>query len=617
MALGQAFVEVHADLSPFRRDLNRELRRAISDFEKDLNKALGSTLQNEAESSGHKIGTRLGRGASRGLHDELGRKEAGLWVSVSSALASALDDGISALPMEVKAALVAGIIAVSPLVAGALGGAISAGIGLGFAGVGAALASQFESVQARWLEFGVGLRTILVRSAGAFEPVVLQALDVILSRVGDLEPALKKVFDISSTFVVPFVDRLMDAIDVFLFHMESSLGDAEDFVEELGRGIVMLADAVGMAASTLLSTGEEGREALRDMIGTVALLVVGFAELVSVLTKVYGVARDTARVIASLPIFLQILTPLPSLLGHTVNAIDKVSGANETYFYTNLDVVDSQGRVITRTKAEMDALEDLAKVINKAADATLDAITANVDYERSIDDLEERLKAGGRNIDINTKQGQDTVEAFAKAIRNLQEQLASRVLTGELTTQQALSQYDREIGRIENLGNKAKITDQQFRELFGTAIELGRLSIAPDTSGLQGVELTVEQLIARMRTAINVARGLAGVISALPGLGGVGIGLGFLPGFADGAVVDRPTVAMLGEGGKEEVVIPLTKPERAAQLMRQTGLDGLGATDMQVLVFIGDEQIEGRMVRVAQRVSAQQGLALAQGFRGL
>lgn len=617
MALGQAFVEVHADLSPFRRDLNRQLRTAINEFERDLNRALGVTLQSGAENSGRQMGARLGRGASQGIRDELGRKDVSLWVAVTSALAGALDDGISALPMEVKAALVAGMIAASPLVAGALAGAVSAGLGLAFAGIGVALASQFEAVQLRWRTFGINVRDTLVAAASGFQPAILQALDLVESRVTELAPAFRRVFDISAGFVVPFTDRLIDAVDVFLYWMETSLGDAEDFVEELGRGLVMLADAAGMAASTLLATGEDGREAFRDLIGTVALLVVGFAELVSILTKVYGLARDTARFITTLPPVIQALTPFPALMGHTANAIDGASGANETYFYTNLDVVDSQGRVITRTEGEIDALKELTKVINEAADATLDAITSNVNYERSIDDLEEALKRGGRNVDITTKEGQNTVEAFARSIAKVQEQLAKRVQTGELTTQQALSQYDREIQRIETLGNKANITDQQFRDLFGVAVELGRLSIAPDASGLQGVDLTVQELINRMRTAINVARGLAGVISALPGLGGVGIGLGFLPGFADGAVVDRPTVAMIGERGKQEVVIPLTKPDRAAQLMRQTGLDTLGAGGTQVLVFIGDEQIEGRMVRVAQRVSAQQGMALAQGFRGL
>lgn len=76
---------------------------------------------------------------------------------------------------------------------------------------------------------------------------------------------------------------------------------------------------------------------------------------------------------------------------------------------------------------------------------------------------------------------------------------------------------------------------------------------------------------------------LAAVGRATPGAGGgvlgtVGSALGFVSRwFADGGVVDRPTIAGLGEGGRPEAVIPLTNPGRAMQLMQQTGLSRLAA----------------------------------------
>lgn len=76
---------------------------------------------------------------------------------------------------------------------------------------------------------------------------------------------------------------------------------------------------------------------------------------------------------------------------------------------------------------------------------------------------------------------------------------------------------------------------------------------------------------------------LATIGRATPGAGGgvlgtVGSALGFVSRwFADGGVVDRPTIAGLGEGGRPEAVIPLTNPGRALSLMRATGLDQLAA----------------------------------------
>ena len=80
-----------------------------------------------------------------------------------------------------------------------------------------------------------------------------------------------------------------------------------------------------------------------------------------------------------------------------------------------------------------------------------------------------------------------------------------------------------------------------------------------------------------------------------------------LAGFADGGIVDRPTVAMVGEGGGPEAIIPLNNPKRAAQVAQEAGLDDMlgGGT---VNVFIGNEMLDARMfkvVRAANRETAR------------
>jgi SLT domain-containing protein len=68
-----------------------------------------------------------------------------------------------------------------------------------------------------------------------------------------------------------------------------------------------------------------------------------------------------------------------------------------------------------------------------------------------------------------------------------------------------------------------------------------------------------------------------GFIDKIPGSGVVGNIIGAIPGFAAGGIVDRPTLAMIGEGRGPEAIIPLTNPGRAMQLMQQSGLDRLAA----------------------------------------
>ncbi|MDP4512056.1 hypothetical protein [Nonomuraea turcica] len=56
------------------------------------------------------------------------------------------------------------------------------------------------------------------------------------------------------------------------------------------------------------------------------------------------------------------------------------------------------------------------------------------------------------------------------------------------------------------------------------------------------------------------------------------VNLRSLPAFAEGGIVDHPTIAMIGEGHRREVVIPLTKPERVRQLAHESGLADMLAT---------------------------------------
>lgn len=614
MALGQAFVEVHADLSTFRRDLSRELKKITDDFEKQLNAALGSKLTATAGNAGRQAGQSFSDDFEKQTRRKMGDKQSSVWVSITSALASALDDGISALPAQAKAALVAAIIAVAPLLAGALSGALAAGLGLVFVGLGAALATQFEAVQTGWQRFLSSTRNLLVGTAGAFQGALLRSFDTIEVRLKEMAPGLTSIFDTAATFLEPFINSLLDALDVFLIQVEGVFGETGSFVEELGRGLVVLADTIGFAFTLLVNTGEDGRKALRDLIGIVAILIISFTQMLVVFTKIYGFMRDFSQFITSLPAVLQVLVPHLAIMGHLTAAIDEASGANEVYFSTNLNVVDSQGRVITKTKEEEDALKKLQEALRDTADAALDVIDSNVNYEESVDELQETLRRTRKNINIDTEAGRESVRAFSSAIKDLREQMLQRVLMGQLTTEQAVAQYNKEISRIEELGNKAGVTDQKFRELFGVAIEFGRLELSPSTAGIDSTTASVQSLVGQMQRAINVARNLSVIVSLIPGTGLIAASLR-AAGFSDGGVIDRPTLMVAGEGNKEEVVIPLTKPARAAELMRQTGLDQMGG-DTQVLVFIGDEQLDSRMVRVAKRVSSGNGLALSQGYRG-
>lgn len=130
------------------------------------------------------------------------------------------------------------------------------------------------------------------------------------------------------------------------------------------------------------------------------------------------------------------------------------------------------------------------------------------------------------------------------------------------------------------------------------------------------------RVIGMLDRIAGAARDAAGAISSIPSLPNLGGGL--LDFFAEGGIVTRPTNAIIGEAGPE-VVIPLTRPQRAAQLAESSGLtamlagigtgsDGesapaIGEVHMHVASNIADpEQVARRAVRQLRREIEGSGL---------
>jgi phage-related protein len=140
---------------------------------------------------------------------------------------------------------------------------------------------------------------------------------------------------------------------------------------------------------------------------------------------------------------------------------------------------------------------------------------------------------------------------------------------------------------------------------------------------LSGLRDFISGIFSRIQGIVdNIAGAISNAISAAQNLGNID-----LNPFADGGIVHGPTPALVGEAGRE-VIIPLTRPQRAVELVQQSGLMGLlasqgalGATggtsgpspEIHVHSALADpEQIARRAVRILER-QATRGLARTGG----
>lgn len=606
VALGEAYVSIRADLRPFTRDLRKGLKEAVDDFEKDLNKQMSEGLGKQAE----KAGKEAGDGMNRGMKNRLGDKRHSPWVNITAALAGALDDGISALPMQAKAAIVTGILAAMPFISAALAGTVSAGLGLGVIGLGVALASQYEPVQTRFAEFTEDTRKSLVRSAAAFGPALITTLDKAQDRIESWEPLLTRLFDRAAPLLDPVVDGLLGAVEEVLGSLDVSFDEIEGFVLVLADGFEQLGGAIGDAFEVLVDSGEAGREGLQDLIDLIALTIRGTAGLVRVLSEVYGWARD----------LYMLLGPMNTVLNQFGAGIDETTTGFKYTRGAAEETTNAFGFLITATEREekaardaAKAVEDQARALDQARDAAFGAVNGHIAFERSLDELHEALNRNGDTLAFESEEGRVNLEKLGSAIRNAQKDAENRFVSGEMNWAEARKLYDQELAKVYKLAAAHGITKAEVDKVYGAT--LGLLNLPnPDPNFWNKQADAARNLANQLQRALDKAariRKLAASGSTIRW------GAGNLEGFADGGIIDREQIIRAGEGNRPEVVIPLTKPQRAAELADRSGLTRIlgsaGATLVQV--FVGDEPLEQKMYRVVQGNNRASSLALAHGPR--
>lgn len=596
--LGEAFIAVRADMSPFRRNLKDEVKKSADEFETQLSAAIEKGIKEGSDKASESAGRESGRKFGRSFGSMFGDSKKSPWIQIAGAFGSALDHGISALPTEIKAAIVVSLLALAPIITAGIAGAISAGVVAGTAGLGIALASQFESVQERWTQFLTESRNLLVASARPFERVMLEAIEKTQERLEKWEPMLDRIFSKSAMSFDDIFRGLFDGVEFFLDSLDLSMDNAQVFADALGDVLRDVGAAAGEVLEILTSTGEDGADAFRDLVHLATSFAVVIAEALAIATRMYGFIRGIAQ---AMPDWVGIIRPEMLLIKGFANEVDNASGANIAYAYTHTGVESTILGVIAATKDEEKALQDLEKAIKDAQDALWDTIDTNIAYERSLDKIEESIKRNGKTLNIETEEGRQNLEAIGRAIKLAQEKAEQRAASGKFNAKQLTDAYNAEIERIYKAAEAQGISRDRLREIYGTIIDI---VMAPPPNTQWAVDLA--NALARAAAESRKIK--------VPGAYGDFDQYG--RPLAEGGIVRAPTAALIGEAGTE-VVIPMTKPARAAELMRQSGLDRMlgGAENISVAVYLGNEAFDQHVQKIVIQDNRSQARQLTYGAR--
>lgn len=595
MALGKAFIEVHADTAPFARELGREIRRILRDQENIVSRDSDRIGRNLATSIGNGIDrnrSTIGRSIRRSLTDgfNTGGEEQGFATRFLKGIIDTIDDGLSGLPAEVKAVLGGALIAAAPLVGGVIAqviaGAVAAGLTLGIAGLGILAAAQFTEIREQFASIFTNLRNQVVEDAQVLFPVLTAGLDLVRDRLMGLRPVWQQVFAAAQTTIIPVLDALLGFVEEFSFNLVQGFGNLDAFAVELGKGLREVGAAAGYVIAQI-ANDDDAVNALTDLLILVRDLILVTGALLKLFLNIYGTIRLVAQ-----------LTDGLGLLQFELNEFDDSSLKAAQGAATLGEGIRG---TVDMLDAEQKALEEANKVLSDYISKTFGAWDANIAFEQQLDDMAEVLRRNRGALDLNSQAGRDNQKAIRDAAAALIEQ---RDRTIELTgnTEFANQTFATNRKRLEDQAAAAGISRTRFRELTDAVLSVPS---PRDTGVTQGS-------VNRARSLLEALRGIGAAV-ARAGQAGSRAATGF-QAYAEGGIVNRPTLGLVGEAGPE-AVLPLNNPGRAAQILSQTGLGA--QLNPTVNVYIGNQQLDAYIdSRVDSRTSVT-ARELAYGGRGV
>ncbi|GAA5076715.1 hypothetical protein GCM10023259_080420 [Thermocatellispora tengchongensis] len=406
----------------------------------------------------------------------------------------------------------------------ALGPAVAA-LGPGLVSVADALARAFASPQVSQglLTLGTGLSNLLIALSPLIPPLV-ELAGILVERLGTNLTLL-------ATLLQPVVSALADVLAPILPQLAELFRQVAEavlpFAEQLG----------GQLASALRDTQsflQPVTDALREVGGEV------LAALQQVLPQVTPHIGDLARAFAS--VAAELVKLLPDLIRFGGEILVELINQAPVLAPMLADLAEQLLAIFqAATPLIPPMLQLLLEIVKPLIPEVPKLLPPFIDLVRIFADL------------------------FAKA---------SPLIAKLLESPEALAA----VKMLANNGVFALKTLQRAFELVLGAVQtfIGVVIGSPDmvNQGLSrigdAIRKWINDIIGWVEGAMN---SFAGLVPGLPVVR--------LPRLAQGAIIRRPTLALVGEAG-DEVVLPLTRPARALQLARQSGLlDVLAGAERQ------------------------------------
>jgi hypothetical protein len=410
-------------------------------------------------------------------------------------LARAPMAGMNPAVAAIGAPLVAGLVT---LIGTAVGGAIVGGVGIGGVIGGVKLAARDPAVQAAGTELGQKVSASFGRSASAFVPETLSAIDSIGDRVEKLEPQFNRAFSAAARHVDPLLDGLLDAGESALPGIIDAIEAAGPVIDTVADGARDLGDALGDGLSGLADNADEGARALDVLFFVMESGVRSAFILVEAMSKLYGVAEligalitgDAAR-------FIQLAMAQRNTQGASADLTGVIGNLNNQLRDTGKETITAA-----------DAAKTLKDAFDELFGAAMDVDRAVIEYREGVREMNAELREGKRTLDTNTQAGRENATAVLDQIDRIKALRDARLAQGQ-SIDVVDGKYRKEIGAI-----RAKLSALGYEKSEIDAL-LGKYEAIPDrvSTRVDAETKQAEANLAQVRSLIAQIRSKRVVIT--------------------------------------------------------------------------------------------------------
>ena len=382
-----------------------------------------------------------------------------------------------------------------------------------------------------------------------------------------MEGLMISIGEIVAVAVVPLIEFLAKAAStlngmsdgtkkaiVIFAALVSAIGPVIFIVGSLTRAIAAIRAATWLATAATTAWGV----AVQIATSPITLIILAVAALASGLIYLaYNFKTLKAIAINSIAGLVNLVIPYINTLIARFNAIAGLLGMDkmlvepfEKMKSVAVPAFKSLSQVVTEIKDDLGLLKDEAEETNEVISETTDIID---DATNSIDKATGSVKKMTESlVELNTKGWQILKPQMAPVFKPMERGFVN---TTALAIQAGNAIKDHFANAIVTMFDKLEEGETRFGNFF--------------KSLAAGLKQMAAQFIATAIAALALAVAVRFAIGGAAGIGSIGdiFGTmqsvaGFMPNIpmlAEGGVVTSPTLAMIGEGGQSEAVIPLDR----------------------------------------------------------